>query len=152
MANQKYNMYVARVPKQLNQMQELAKRGICAFCPEHIRQETRTPIEIETDSWFVKQNDYPYDHTKLHLLLIPKQHIKTLSELTPAAQAEFLPLISQLEKVYKLTSYAIGIRSGDMRYNGGSVEHLHAHLIVADPGYKGPESVRFRMSQRPPER
>jgi hypothetical protein len=57
-----YNHAAARKPEQLNQMQDLAARGICAFCPEHIHTETRTKIDIETDHWFVKGNDYPYSH------------------------------------------------------------------------------------------
>lgn len=144
-----YNHAAARQPHQLNRMKDLAERGVCAFCIEHIRQETTLPIELETEHWVVKRNDYPYERTTLHLLVIPKMHVKTISELPKEAQNEFLPTIAQVEKQYELTSYAVGMRSGDMHYNGGSVEHLHAHIIVGDPKHKNPDPVRFKMSSRP---
>lgn len=144
-----YNNAQARTPEQLQKMKQLAKRGICAFCYEHIRHETIEPIELETEHWFVKKNDYPYERTKLHLMLIPKLHVHTISELAKEIQVSFLPLVTQLERQYHLTSYALGLRSGDMHYNGGSVEHLHAHLIVGDPTHPDPEPVRFKMSSRP---
>jgi diadenosine tetraphosphate (Ap4A) HIT family hydrolase len=130
-------------------MQDLAARGICAFCPEHIHTETRTKIDIETDHWFVKGNDYPYDRTKHHLLLIPKYHVKTVSELPSAAQDEFLKVVARAEEHFGMTSYAVAMRSGDPRYNGGSVEHIHAHIIVGDTEEPAHEPVRFKVSSRP---
>lgn len=144
-----YNHAAARKPEQRNQMQDLAARGICAFCPEHIHTETRTGIDIETNHWFVKGNDYPYDRTKHHLLAIPKEHVKTVSELSKAARAEFLEVITQAEKHFGMTSYAVAMRSGDARYNGGSVEHLHAHIIVGDTDNPEHEPVRVKVSSRP---
>ena len=35
-------------------------------------------------------------------------------------------------------------RSGDMRYNGGSVAHLHIHFVTLDPSPA--KTVRFRVS------
>lgn len=137
------------MPDQLERMNDLAKRGVCAFCPEHIEAETTHPKEVETRHWYVKKNDYPYENTALHLLIIPKKHVKTTSELPKEAQAEFLILAAELEQKYNLDSYALGMRSGDMRYNGGSVEHLHAHLIVADKNQKTGDAVRFKMGSRP---
>lgn len=144
-----YNHKEARLPKQAKQMKDLAKRGVCAFCPENIYTETRTAIDVETDHWFVKGNDYPYERTKLHLLIIPKQHAATISHLSKATQEEFLPLVAQLEEQFDLMSYAIGFRSGDMHRNGGSVEHIHAHVIVGDTDDPNHEPVRFKVSSRP---
>lgn len=144
-----YNISGGRQPVQINRMQELANRGICAFCPDHIRQETDSPIELETEYWLVKKNDFPYNRTNLHLLFIPKAHVDTLAALSVRAQTELIPTIVEMATRYKLTSYAIGIRSGDMLLNGGTVEHLHAHLIVGDINNPDPEPVRFKMSSRP---
>lgn len=144
-----YNLEAARQEQQINRMQNLAARGICAFCPEYIQNETDSPIEIETKHWVVKKNDYPYERTKLHLLLIPKLHVQTLADLPVTAQQELIPTIVKAAQLHHLDSYAVGIRSGDMRYNGGSVEHLHAHLIVGDPEHADAEPVRFKMSSRP---
>ena len=144
-----YNFELARHKEQLQQMQDLAARGVCAFCREHIETEQREPIELETAHWIVKKNDYPYEGTSLHLMLVPKEHVKTFSELSSKAQSDFATTISKVEKKWHLTSYAVGMRSGDMRFNGSSVEHLHAHIIVGDTSNPKHEPVRFKMSSRP---
>jgi diadenosine tetraphosphate (Ap4A) HIT family hydrolase len=142
----KYNLKTAREKAQLERMIDLRKRNICAFCPENIRQETTSKVEIETDYWIVKKNDFPYKNTKYHYLVIPKEHIKTVSELSDESKKEFLEVISFLEKKFKFKSYDIGIRSGDIRLNGGSVEHLHAQIIVGDVDNPNHKPIRFKMS------
>lgn len=143
-----YNNKSARSEAQLKHMQDLARRKICIFCPENIHED-KNKIEIETAHWLVKKNSYPYEHTKLHLILIPKKHVKTISELPTESMSEFLALVAACENKYKLASYAVGIRSGDMRLNGGSIEHLHAHLVVGDTNNPDHRPVRFKMSNRP---
>lgn len=144
-----YNFDTARHESQLQQMKDLAKRGVCAFCYANIQTEQREPIELETDHWVVKKNDYPYEGTRHHLMLIPKEHVKTFGDLSVAAQQDFAHTIPKIEQQWKLTSYALGMRSGDFRFNGGSVEHLHAHIVVGDTGKTDHEPVRFKMSSRP---
>ena len=143
-----YNHKAARSDAQLKKMQELSEEGICAFCPENI-DRAEGKVLFFTDHWMVKENGFPYEHTKLHLLLVPKVHAATVSALPKDSQAEFLSVVAQCEKLYKLDSYALGMRSGDMRRNGGSVEHIHAHLIVGDTDDPKHEPVRFKMSNRP---
>lgn len=149
MSQGKYNEQAAREPAQLDRMRDLAARGVCAFCPEKLRTETTSAIEFETRHWVVKKNDFPYERTKFHLLLIPKAHVSTVSGLTASARAEFMEAVARVEREFKLASFAVAMRSGDMRYNGGSVEHLHGHVIVGDPQDPNPEPVRFKVSSRP---
>ena len=143
-----YNTKVARSDAQLEKMDELIKRGICIFCPEHIHEDSEK-IQIKTKHWMVKKNAYPYERTKLHILLISRVHVSTMSQLSKAAQMEFTQLIVRCEKQFKLVSYALGMRAGDMRCNGASMEHLHAHIVVGDTGDPNHEPVRFKMSSRP---
>ena len=144
-----YNLHTSRIAKQTGQMADLAERGVCAFCPEHIATEQREPIELQTEHWTVKKNDYPYEQTKLHLLLIPKEHVKTLSELSQPALHDLTDTIVKIEKQWQLTHYAVGLRSGDMHRTGGSVEHLHAHVVVGDVEAENHAPVRFKMSSKP---
>ena len=143
-----YNEEASRSPKQLEEMKRLNKKGICIFCPEHIHED-KNKVEAQTKHWMVKKNAFPREHTALNLLFIPKMHVKTISELPKEAQVELLPLISKCEKEYKLKSYAIVIRSGDMRFNGGSVEHLHVHLVTGDIDNPNHQPVRYKLSSRP---
>jgi diadenosine tetraphosphate (Ap4A) HIT family hydrolase len=54
----------------------------------------------------------------------------------------------EIERRWALDSYAIGMRVGDPHWNGGTVEHLHAHVIVAERESLEHEPVRFKMSTR----
>jgi diadenosine tetraphosphate (Ap4A) HIT family hydrolase len=143
-----YHHQAARSKEQLEEMKRLAKQGICIFCPENIVQDTEK-IELQTENWMLKKNRYPYENTKHHLVLIPKQHVKDISELSKTAQEEFLPFVARVAKKYRLKSYAVAMRSGDMRYNGGSIEHIHAHLVVGDTDDPNHQPVRFKLSSRP---
>lgn len=144
-----YNLATARSDKQKQQMQELQARAVCAFCPENIETEQKEPIELTTKHWLVKKNDYPYEQTKLHLLIIPKEHVATLGHLSQEALLEMPEVIVAVEKQWQLTHYAVGIRSGDMHRTGGSVEHLHGHIVVGDTDEPNHEPVRFKMSSKP---
>lgn len=146
----KYNKATARTPDQLDRMNGLEARGVCAFCREHIETEMDQPIEHETAHWIVKKNDYPYDGATLHLLLIPHSHVRSLGQLSTEARADLMETIAACETWYDLNHYAVGIRSGDMQRTGGSVDHLHAHIVVGDTDDPGHEPVRFKMSSRPP--
>lgn len=142
-----YNENAARSKAQLKNMQDLVKKGICIFCPEYIRED-KHKLELETTHWMVKRNSYPYKNTRLHLLVIPKAHVRVLSDLSKGAQQEFLAVVSRLEEKFKLKSYAVGFRAGDFRYNASSIEHLHAHLVVGDTDNPNHKPVRFKMSSR----
>ncbi len=144
-----YNFDAARAKEQLDRMIDLDRRKVCAFCPKNIKSETTSKIIIETDNWYVKNNDFPYKNTKYHFLLISKKHVKTINSLSKSARSEFLDIVALVEVKYSLTSYGVGMRSGDMRYNGGSVEHLHAQLLVGDKDSEDKDPVRFKMSSQP---
>lgn len=142
-----YYMPAARTPEQLAEMKRLSKEGICCFCPEHINRD-KMPLIMDTDNWMVKANTYPYAHTSLHILIIPKEHITKMTQLTKPAQVEFYDVLEKCEKKYKLASYALVIRSGDMKHNGSSIEHLHVHVIVGDTKNPKHQSVKVKVSRK----
>lgn len=141
-----YNIEAGRTPEQIEKMKKLAESGVCAFCWEYFIEHHDNPIEFKTDHWIVTKNDYPYKHTSLHLLLVSREHIGTMSEMTDDARIDLMKTLERIEKKFKLDSFALGMRVGDMKYNGGSVEHLHAHIVVGD---KTDNTVRFKMSSIP---
>jgi ATP adenylyltransferase len=141
-----YNMAIGRTPEQIAKMKIFQEKGICAFCPESFEEYHDHPIEFETDHWIVTKNDYPYEHTSLHLLLVAKSHVLKLHELSVEARIDLMEAIAAIEQKFALDGYAVGMRVGDPRLTGGSVAHLHAHVIVGDGG---DELVLFEMSSRP---
>lgn len=128
-------------------MEDLDARGVCIFCPEHITEDA-APVQFESDHWMVKDNLFPYKNTDIHLLLIPKEHVTTLTALSRAAQIGYFDALKWAEEEYKLDTYALVTRSGDMKGNGGSIEHIHTHLIVGDIDNPDHEVVRVKVSSR----
>ncbi|OGL31182.1 hypothetical protein A3F37_02320 [Candidatus Saccharibacteria bacterium RIFCSPHIGHO2_12_FULL_41_12] len=146
----KYNISAGRHEKQIEKMKKLTDSGVCAFCPEYFIEHHDNPIEFETKHWIVTKNDYPYKHTTTHLLIILREHARSMKEITKESRAEFMEVLARIEKQFDLNSFALGMRVGDMFYNGGSVEHLHAHVVVGDfSDPKNHNKVRFKMSSVP---
>lgn len=136
-----------RSDQQLARMRALEAAGICLFCPETVA--ARADRLHETPQWTVLPNDFPYRGTKLHLLLVPREHVTDLVDLSPAAQADLWPTLAWAREHYHLTYYGLGARNGDPRYTGGTVAHLHLHLIVGDVDDPGHQPVRLKLSSRP---
>jgi ATP adenylyltransferase len=134
-----------RTPEQLAEMQRLEAAGICLFCPKPLREEGTHEILWEGAHWTLTPNAYPYKGTTLHLLLLPHDHVTDLADLPEPAQLEFFQALRWTRTHYALTHYGLGVRNGDCRHTGGTIRHLHAHLLVGDPAPQAPP-VRFRMS------
>lgn len=104
----------------------------CPFCnlePERIRHES--------ESFYVIRDGFPISPG--HTLIIPKQHIASVFELTEQAFTELYALLdwakSDIEKEFTPDGYNIGINDGPAA--GQTVPHLHVHVI---PRYEGDQS------------
>ena len=148
MTDSGYDLRHARVKAQTQKMRGLIDQGICAFCEEYFEKYHDNPIEFQTKHWIVSKNDYPYKRTKLHLLLIPKQHAAMVSGLSQDVRAELMEVLVEVENRWKFPSYAVGMRVGDPALNGGTVEHIHAHVVVGDNDDPEHEPVRFKMTSK----
>lgn len=149
MAEQLYYLAAARKPKQLKQMQWLQENQVCVFCEEHFAEHHREPVEMEAEHWVVTKNDYPYKGLRVHLLLVPRAHVADISQLPLEAGAELFEIYGILKMRYELEGAALIIRTGDMRRNGGSIAHLHAHLVEGDVESPEHKPVRFKISSVP---
>lgn len=141
-----YNLDAARSDEQRAYMQRLEQAGICIFCPEHIAEYQSAPVELSGRHWLVTENAFPYQGTTAHYLIIARSHVISFHELPDAAGAELWAIKRELKQRFEPLAVATVERSGDIRYNGGSVAHLHTHF-VALPGTPTTE-VRFRVSAR----
>src|SRR6478736_4893087 len=109
-------------------MDELAARS-CPFCslsPDRVFWQG----ELTTGIW----DGFPVSEG--HALLIPRRHVASWFEATPAERAELLEGIEKakvaIELLYSPNGYNIGINVGEAA--GQTVFHLHVHLI---PRYHG---------------
>lgn len=143
-SGQLYNLAAAREADQRAYMEELEAAGVCVFCPAHAERYHREPIERIGEHWYVTRNDFPYEGSLAHYLIVARRHVLAFEELPDAAGAELWLLKRELKERHEAVAYATVERSGNMLYNGGSVAHLHVHFVALaeDPS----ATVRFRVS------
>jgi ATP adenylyltransferase len=139
-----YYLDAARSPEQRAYMEELEAAGVCIFCPEHVATHHGRPVEHRGEHWYVTRNDFPYAGTVAHYLIVPHRHVRSFDELPDAAGAELWALQRMLKERHAPLATASVQRSGDMRFNGGSVAHLHTHFVVLDDAPA--KTVRFKVS------
>jgi diadenosine tetraphosphate (Ap4A) HIT family hydrolase len=125
-------------------MVDLEAAGICNFCLEHAATHRREPVESVHQHWYVAKNDFPYAGTAAHYLIVPIEHVTAFDELPDDAGAELWAIRRDLKARLAPLATATVERSGDMRFNGGSVAHLHVHFVALDPSPAA--TVRFRVS------
>jgi histidine triad (HIT) family protein len=101
----------------------------CIFC-NIVNGKTDTEFLFENETLVVFKDIKP--HAPVHLLLVPKKHIRSINDLTPADDAIVLSLIS----VGKHLANEVGIAASgyklvfNVERGGGQVIfHLHLHLL-----------------------
>lgn len=129
-ANKLMHFKNAREPQQLSKMLKAKKLGVCPFCPKYYKEFHTAPIIKENKNWILTKNDYPYDGSKIHLLLIHKKHIEKIKDLKSEASKELFEIISWVEKEFKINGGSVFMRFGNIKYTGATISHLHAHIIM----------------------
>lgn len=102
----------------------------CILCAVRDNDERVTSLKIyEDDLCFVVLNLYPYNPA--HLMIVTRRHITKFLELTKEELLHITRTIQGiqmlLDDLYNPKGYNIGINQG--RDAGGSIDHLHFHLI-----------------------
>jgi histidine triad (HIT) family protein len=102
----------------------------CKFC-QISSGETSTDFLFENDTLVVFKDINPA--APVHLLIVPKKHIRSMNDLTEADQ----PILSEMFMVAKDMAAHFGVASSGYRLfingerGGGQVIfHLHLHLIA----------------------
>jgi len=70
------------------------------------------------------------DQLDTQLVFIPKRHVRHLNELRWWEWLGFILIIKWIYRTFKIPGGVIFARIGDMRYNVGTVPHLHFNLWV----------------------
>jgi histidine triad (HIT) family protein len=102
----------------------------CLFC-KISQGQTDTAMLYENDTLVVFRDIHPA--APIHLLIVPKKHIRSVNDLTDADQ----PILSEMIMVAKEMAVAQGVEKSGYRIfinverGGGQVIfHLHLHLIA----------------------
>lgn len=138
-----------RTPEQLARMRRLAAEGVCLFCPDGRSSHPWQQPLLATEHWTVSPNEFPYPGTRLHLLLVPHLHASDLLDLPDEVRADFWTALAQVRREHGLTHYGLGVRNGDCRFTGATIDHVHAHVLVGATEPGGGPPVRMRFSARP---
>jgi dihydrofolate reductase/diadenosine tetraphosphate (Ap4A) HIT family hydrolase len=139
-----YDLDAARTEEQRAYMAGLEASGICIFCESYVQTHHAHPVEWTGEHWFVTRNAYPYAGAVAHYLVVPRRHVTSFADLPDAAGAELWAAKRWIRDRHPGLAFATVERSDDMRLNGGSVAHLHVHVVVLDDAPSA--TVRFRVS------
>lgn len=129
-------------------MKTLEARQVCLFCPEHLIGDSEHVIFHATEWWTVTNNRYPYNGARSHVLLVPSVHVKDIAELPAQAKDDFWNVLDWSRARWDMAFYGLGVRCGDFRYTGATLEHVHVHLIVGDVFDPDHEPIRMKFSAR----
>jgi histidine triad (HIT) family protein len=102
----------------------------CAFCAI-IRGEATAEIALETENTLAFLDIRPL--FRGHVLLVPKQHLRLLSDLPAGLAAEFLVTAQRLERGVEDGLGAAGSMVLVNNVVSQSVPHLHLHVIPRNP-------------------
>lgn len=140
------NMDNARTREQKELMEKIARDGVCPFCAEHFVKYHPKPIIKETPYWYFTENMSPYEGTKYHFILVYKtKHTNDLGDVESEAVQDLWTLVKWAVQKYNIVGGAFAMRFGDTHFNGSSVTHLHAHIIMGDVDAPGHQAVRMKL-------
>lgn len=122
------NINNARKGEYKEIIEEIARTGKCPFCPENFKYHKK-PVYKTKGGWFLTNNSWPYEYTRVHLVIIGKKHKENFAELTEKDLKEVNFLINFAIKKWKIKGGALNMRFGNTDFTGASVAHLHFHLI-----------------------
>ena len=108
---------------------KIIQEGKCPFCPENFRYH-KNPILKRSANWFITRSSWPYKNSRLHFLIIGKEHKEQFFELTVVDYANVKELVNWAVQKFKIKGAAIALRFGNTAYTGATVCHLHFQLIV----------------------
>ena len=121
--------------------------------PKYIEND----IAFETDYWSVSWNKYPYEGAKKHFLIVIKQPVYDLVDLTPEMWFDLQTVLVRLKNEYGVVGGAFCMRYGDPALSGASLKRLHAHAILPDDGCKvafkigGKRKLKEHLTIKTPE-
>ena len=108
-----------------------AKEKGCVFCLAIKKEDGEdNQIVYRGEHAFVILNRFPY--TSGSLMVLPYQHARDLSDLTPDTRAEMMELVTKasqvLTGVYHPEGFNIGINMGEAA-GAGIEQHIHIHIV-----------------------
>jgi diadenosine tetraphosphate (Ap4A) HIT family hydrolase len=140
----KVNIGNARISKRGDYdavLKQIERSDFCPFCEEHFGKHHHEPILIRNRSWIVTHNAWPYEGAKRHFLLVARRHVRSAGQLRAEEWADLGAAFRGLEKKYGFPGATLFMRSADTALTGGTVEHLHAQIVIGARHGKDTEPI-----------
>lgn len=117
-----------------------SKSGACVFCDIFDKTETNDQRFIlwRNSDIAVVLNLYPYNGG--HLLIIPKQHVEQMHQLSPVILNQIMNVISKSTQIIQevLGCHGVNFGANIGKWSGAGIpEHIHLHIIPRFPGDTG---------------
>lgn len=119
----------ARTDEQREHMHNTVGRGVCPFC---VLDPKLNHLIRESRYWRMWPNPFPYKHHAHHFVLATKSHLIHPQALPREAWMELGDHLLWAIGEYDLPGGGFVMRFGDLAYNAGTLQHLHAHIQVPD--------------------
>jgi len=102
----------------------------CIFC-KIVAKEIKSEIVFENDKFVVFKDIQP--QAPIHLLLIPKEHISSVNDITETNEQVLNGIFSTVKEIAKKfdfdkKGYRMVINNG--KEAGQAVDHLHLHILA----------------------
>jgi histidine triad (HIT) family protein len=94
----------------------------CVFC-QIVKGEKSADIVLDTEDFVVFPDINP--HAPVHLLIVPKKHIKDITEVDNETWSKLKDIAVRLGKERELDGYRLVHNVGD----AALVPHLHVHFM-----------------------
>ncbi len=102
----------------------------CVFCDAQKMQDEEARIILRGTYCYIILNTFPY--TSGHVMIVPNQHLDTLSALPPASAQEMMSLAQRMEsvlrQVYRPEGINMGVNIGKAA-GAGVAGHVHMHVL-----------------------
>lgn len=119
--------------------------GRCPFCSHDLENK----ILYNKNGWIASEVPQNFTTRKstlaLQLLLLPKRHVRNPWELDAHEQQGYFKVLNWARTKFDMQGGGIITRFGDMRYNVGTVMHLHTTIMV--PSRNGSVSVPLQKNE-----
>jgi len=117
---------------QYHKMRSGFESGRCEFCN---LDRNVNHVLYENEHWVLWKNPFPRKTLKKQYVIASREHIRYLEQITPEGWRSFYFVIQWLEAGVEgqyecLQGGNLHVRFGDMRYNAGTVPHLHWNYWV----------------------
>lgn len=137
-----------RTYKQYYGMRKGFERRICAFCNPDPELNQIVWQDNYMMVWHVHPKFMRTEELRLHILIVPKDHVRFAADLPLEAGASLIMANRFAKEHFEYTGGLNHAREGDMRLNAGTVPHLHWNLF--EPNLQ--KEVRVAVFKEPEDR